>query len=1084
MSRRWLPLLAALLVFVPLAAHGFPATNEPGVWADDQNIAARWYGLKPFTWGFIIAGAVMALSATGSWWAITRGKPVEPMTWDLTEREHKWGLRALLFGCFCLFIPNLGGNFAFYDDPSNIWMNEVVTEASWEHVGDILLRNHHQSNQELMFFSLFLNWHMFGKQYWGFFLCNLLLFPVILWLAHAVMIRLLKHRGQALLSTAFLASTPALAEALCWILERGHLYGFTFALASCGAYLEAQDRREKGLSGYTQWFVASLLCFVGSQMSKPIFLYVPFWLLLFDLWRGRRDWLRIGAEKLPYVLIFSLFLWKIIRAGDSKGRVQSKYLGGSLSNTLATDTNFVLEYFRSAFFPYPYGLHMAYNPAESWLYTNNIPNLLTFGFAPIASFVILASLATLGAVLWWKCRWPHLLVALVGGTITFGPIMNLPVHTIVFAYRYSLSARVLTAMVVAGLVFAIYRVLGEGRLGALPKWLAWCFAALWLGKGWYEQNQLRNAWLGQPELWGRQAWLYPYDGWSHYFAGKSIGNRGDVGWGLGHMLHAERYLKKYDQVYKKLGDFSYDIGPMKTREWYEQYYAKNLDELDIGAEARLKAVGADWFLEHGGRVPKLPKSLMVTVTGKAVAEPDASAPVHAGPNGSAVYRSELPLVGVRGLNVTAEVTHRLGEVAHSHGLVVLTSLDDEKLTVSGKYQRPKTAGAVLRERLNFRIPPGAALGRWSVSWTPLTARDAEPDPARTVTLGTLEVRPRGAVVEAPERPSLPEEALQIGFAGRMEGEGVGLAPVTEGMDATLAAWADAGPDMAQVTAWRDQGISALAMAQKGLTLADASTGKVLAIQAGLPVSGAAATVAEACAPAKFSVGDVKVSLLSVRSSGKFEDKDKGQAQCGVDKKQNYRAVLKARIEKAQRESDLVVVYVDWSDADDVDQVFEDQRWSGRVLIDLGADVVVGTGGAVASRVEVYKGKPIILDAGRLTMKAPGAGGISELSVAASAGGKGFFWEGHFGDGRLVALSGKVLSVGPDGATGASPEASYEELRRLQEQSRRAGAATVIDGDRLWVDLGEAVEDEVAAPVEVEPEPVEVKEKKEETPGGD
>src|SRR5690606_15347805 len=122
--------------------------------------------------------------------------------------------------------------------------------------------------------------------------------------------------------------------------------------------------------------------------------------------------------KIPFLAVLGLFLLKIVRGGSDHGRVRTEVIGGSFSNTLALDTNLVLEYLRSAFVPTQTRLRIPRNDPESCLYVTGVPDIFVYGFSPIASLVILACLATCAVVLARFHRWPYLLRALVASVVS------------------------------------------------------------------------------------------------------------------------------------------------------------------------------------------------------------------------------------------------------------------------------------------------------------------------------------------------------------------------------------------------------------------------------------------------------------------------------------------------------------------------------------------------------------------------------------------------------------------------------------------------------------------------------------------
>ncbi len=86
---------------------------------------------------------------------------------------------------------------------------------------------------------------------------------------------------------------------------------------------------------------------------------------------------------------------------------------------------------------------------------------------------------------------------------------------------------------------------------------------------------------------------------------------------------------------------------------------------------------------------------------------------------------------------------------------------------------------------------------------------------------------------------------------------------------------------------------------------------------------------------------------------------------GIDvylKTDQWRDIFSARIADARRHTDLVFVAPHWGN-NDATEPLEYQKTLDRLLIDLGADAVLGCHAHVLQGVENYKGRPIVYDAG-------------------------------------------------------------------------------------------------------------------------
>lgn len=589
MSRRWV----AFCLLLPGLAHAeTPSPMRAGEFWADQGVAAAWSGLTPHVWSIVIAAFAVLGTLLLAWrgWRAPAPQPPPDLPDLPPERHRKW-LAVAIVALLLFYSPGLLGDFGIYDDPKNLWQDPVVSNLTWENLRIVLFENHRGWNQEWMYLSLQLTYAVAGRTYWPYYLTNLAMLPPLLLLVHEVARHLMRSRRIALITTVFFGVSPIVAELMCWMLARGHYFGFLFGLATVVAYLRYLDVRDVPDGPRWRWLALSVLAFVACQLGKPIFLFVPLWLLLFDVWNGRRDLGRMVLEKVPYGPVGLFFLWKMMVGTEKYGRVDEDFLEGSLSRTLALDANLILEYLRSAFVPYPTGPFVPWNAPESWLRVTGIPDVLVHGFSPLASLVILACLLVSAAVIARSYRWPVLLLALVGTLISFVAVLNLPPHTTVAAYRYTLSAKVLVSI-----VFATATVQGMAAVGPYAPYLrraAPAVAALWLGLASFHANANRAAWKDPVTLWVRSAdQLYPNDGWSHYFAGKAL--QQDKQWEscVAHLARAHELMPQYPYVERRLGDCAYAAKqPELAAEHWERYFRKNRKEIDARYAKKLRDVG-------------------------------------------------------------------------------------------------------------------------------------------------------------------------------------------------------------------------------------------------------------------------------------------------------------------------------------------------------------------------------------------------------------------------------------------------------------------------------------------------------------
>ena len=135
--------------------------------------------------------------------------------------------------------------------------------------------------------------------------------------------------------------------------------------------------------------------------------------------------------------------------------------------------------------------------------------------------------------------------------------------------------------------------------------------------------------------------------------------------------------------------------------------------------------------------------------------------------------------------------------------------------------------------------------------------------------------------------------------------------------------------------------------------------------AGILHTGSGKNFEEAIKPVYKKVGDIVLAVFSVdsrrRTAASTADRP-GTAYLPIDKIDLWEKVFKEQFRKAHEKAHVVIVVPHWGE-NFVERPFESQKKIGRLLIDLGADVVLGTHAHQFQGVENYKNRPIVYDMG-------------------------------------------------------------------------------------------------------------------------
>jgi len=540
---------------------------------EGQQIAAEWYGLAPFWWGWILAGVAIAAAAAA--WFLPSPNLLAPRPQEARGERYRLWLWLAVAAALALHAPGFLGEFNIFDDYRQIHWEPRVNTLTWDNFWYLLTQNHKGANQQLMFVSFQLNWALAGKVYALWYLFNwLALVPLLLlvaWVGRHVVV----DRHAAALAALLFACSPIVSELMCWVSTRNHLYGLMFALLSVAAYLEYRVAEGRGFG----WLGLSIVSFGLSMMGKPVFLYLPLWLILLDVYQRRSTWWWGIVDKIPYFAVAFYSAWRIIYAGAGRALIRPQPLGGNYVNTILQDFNHLVEYLHSLLVPIQSGVAPPFNEALGWLHVKGTPMILALGFPPAASLLIL--LAVLAIVVAWRVR--HRdglpLLWLLMAAVTFGTVLNIPNRgpAATFEYRYTFSAQVITAIWLADVAVRFVR----GRLATHPTWRHVPVGLVVAYVAWSAviTNLNTQAWRTSEDFWVRNAEFYPHSYYAHYYAGKAWQWESRNHAAIEHLLLAKKYNHKGDKaVFKRLGDNCYYVKDFKcTAENWKRYRWKPSD---------------------------------------------------------------------------------------------------------------------------------------------------------------------------------------------------------------------------------------------------------------------------------------------------------------------------------------------------------------------------------------------------------------------------------------------------------------------------------------------------------------------------
>lgn len=339
------------------------------------------------------------------------------------SRRSRWIV--LLFGLFALTIasyePALQAGFVNFDDTGYVQMHPPVAKGLRLENVRWALTGYHLSNwHPVTWVSHMADVEAFGQDPFGHHAVNLAFHLLNVALLFGVLRTLTGDPGPSLAVAALFALHPANVESVAWIAQRKTLLSALFALLSIASY--ARYTRGGGRAAY----LSSLVWAALSLMSKPMFVTLPFALLLLDYWPLRRPefgplrdgrtplaallrgWLRLLLEKLPFAVIcVAVALITLDAQQDAMSTIESYSIADRLGNVALAYVKYLGIFFAprrlAAFYP---------------LYLEQLTPLIVS-----ACFALLAAITV--AAVWLGLRRGYLLVGWLWFLGTLVPVIGL-----------------------------------------------------------------------------------------------------------------------------------------------------------------------------------------------------------------------------------------------------------------------------------------------------------------------------------------------------------------------------------------------------------------------------------------------------------------------------------------------------------------------------------------------------------------------------------------------------------------------------------------------------------------------------------
>jgi len=180
---------------------------------------------------------------------------------------------------FALYEPSLQNAFVNFDDPGYIFQNAHVAQGlSWNNLKWAFTTTQESNWHPVAWLSYMATVQIFGLKAMGFHFVNVLLHAFNVGLLFFLLEKATRYIWRSALVACIFAVFPMNVEAVAWAMQQKGILSTAFLLLTLLAY--GWYAKRPGFGRY----VPVMLLFATSLMVKPIFVTLPFALLLLDYW--------------------------------------------------------------------------------------------------------------------------------------------------------------------------------------------------------------------------------------------------------------------------------------------------------------------------------------------------------------------------------------------------------------------------------------------------------------------------------------------------------------------------------------------------------------------------------------------------------------------------------------------------------------------------------------------------------------------------------------------------------------------------------------------------------------------------------
>jgi Tfp pilus assembly protein PilF len=449
----------------------------------------------------------------------------------------RWFVPVTVFAATCAaFLPILWNDFVDWDDYENLISNQYFRGLGWNQLGWMFTTFHMGPYQPLSWFTLGLDYSIWGMDPVGYHITNVLLHSANAVALYFVSRRLLtlalsesdgEDSWQVILSAAFAALCFALhplrVESVAWATERRDVLSGLFYLWTIHCYLRARSRSNENVPS-RHWMTAAFILYLLTLLSKATAITFPVVMVLLDICPLKRLTWNLGTwfvpearniwrEKIPFIAVAVVFASIAVWGQHQVSAVKS--LG-----SYGIEQRLAQVFFGASFYLWktlvPVGLSPLYE----------IPS----NFSLWDSTVLIAGLATVAVSVWLfliRHRWPAGLVCWLYYLAVLAPVLGLvPTGPQLVADRYSYLSCMSLAVLAGGALLFFLRGSHQMPIGLPPVTAIGATAvAIIIGLACLTWRQTAY-WRNTETLWTRALEIDPNSSFAHYNLARYIARSG------------------------------------------------------------------------------------------------------------------------------------------------------------------------------------------------------------------------------------------------------------------------------------------------------------------------------------------------------------------------------------------------------------------------------------------------------------------------------------------------------------------------------------------------------------------------------